>query len=233
MPELDIIFISYTESNADSNWSDLKARFPHAKRVHGVEGIQNAHALAAEKSQSHFFFVVDGDNKIKPDFEFNEPTTKLSEQSLYVYRCHNPMNDLVYGYGAVKLYNKKLLQKRIDAQFVDLATTITEKYVVVPEIASETHFFNTPEEAWRGAFRECAKLSSEALKGQVSEETSNRLKAWCENTKSNLSNSHWVSLGAEQGKEFGKNQSDQIHLINDFQWLSKTFESIRPTFPEG
>ena len=41
--DVDIIFLSYDEPNAEENWADLKKKIPWAKRVHGVEGFQMRH----------------------------------------------------------------------------------------------------------------------------------------------------------------------------------------------
>ena len=53
----DIIFISYKEPNADSNFKDLQSRFPIAQRVHGVKGIHQAHIEAAKKALTKMFYV--------------------------------------------------------------------------------------------------------------------------------------------------------------------------------
>ncbi len=53
----DIVFISYNEPNADSNFQALKDKQPTAKRVHGVKGIHNAHIKAAEISDTPLFWV--------------------------------------------------------------------------------------------------------------------------------------------------------------------------------
>lgn len=217
--------MSYSESNADENWRELKTRFPQAKRVHGVKGIANAHKAASQASETEFFFVVDGDNKILPDFQFSTDGLALNTDTIYVWRCRNPVNDLVYGYGAVKLYNKQLLRHRYENRFVDLASTVTEKYHIVNEVASETHFHGTPEEAWRGAFRECAKLASQKIHRQKSDETLERLNTWCEQA-GYVPNSQWVLLGARQGREFGEkvlNSHDSLKKINDFGWLHEQF----------
>ncbi len=58
----DIVFISYNEPNAESNWLKLKNRFPMTKRVHGVKGIHNAHIIAAKKCFTKMIWVVDGDD---------------------------------------------------------------------------------------------------------------------------------------------------------------------------
>lgn len=221
---LDIVFISYNESNAEENWQELKARFPRAKRVHGVKGIREAHQQAAAISESHFFYVVDGDNKICKDFDFESPKD-LKDKALYVYRCRNPLNNLVYGYGAIKIYNKQLLENRKNKQYIDLATSVSEHYIILSEVASETHFFNTPEEAWRGAFRECFKLASQCIDRQDSQQTHQRLQRWCA-FESSLKNSDWALLGARQGHEIALSQYREACNINDFQWLHQYFEQF-------
>lgn len=219
---LDIIFISYDESNADENWHDLRARFPRAKRVHGVKGIAKAHQQAALKSDTHFFYVVDGDNKIKDDFSFDYQAEPLEEESLYVFRCLNPVNELIYGFGAVKIYNKKLLDFSNDKKYVDLATTVTTQYRIIHQVASETIFFHTPEEAWRGAFRECAKLAAGTIKREKSKETLERLEKWC-SVKNDTANADWVILGANQGREFVEKRRDELGNINNYIWLKEYF----------
>ena len=203
---------------------ELKARFPQSKRVHGVEGIRKAHEKAAELSTTDFFFVVDGDNRITNGFNFELKDIQPKEDTLYVWRCRNPINNLVYGFGAIKLYNKKLLKKRND-NYLDLATTVSEMYHIVHEVASETLFFGTPEEAWRGAFRECAKLSSKMIEGQKNGETEERLNIWC-TVSNDLENAEWCLKGAKAGIDFGqqiKQKPSLVSNINNYKWLHDEF----------
>ena len=226
---LDIVFISYDESNSDKNWLELKARFPRAKRVHGVQGIKQAHQKAAETSQSNFFFVVDGDNRIRPDFNFEVDDFELKQDSIYVYRCVNPANGLSYGFGAVKIYNKSLIAGRDPKEkYVDLATTVTTNYRIVSIKASETYFFNTEKEAWRGAFRECAKLAAGIIARQNDKETQERLDQWCVGVR-DVPNKEWILMGARQGRDFGKNYPDQLSHLNDFNWLDRKFDEFTKT----
>jgi len=74
---LDLIFISYDEPNADINFADLENKAPWAKRIHGVKGSDNAHKAAAELSSTEWFITVDGDNKVDPKF-FNIEIEKHS-----------------------------------------------------------------------------------------------------------------------------------------------------------
>ncbi len=219
---LDIVFLSYDESNADKNWIELKQRFPRAKRVHGVEGIAQAHKQAASRARTHFFFVVDGDNRIIPEFQFKTPVCELEHDALYVYRCRNPLTQLTYGYGAVKIYNKNLLESVPDQGFIDLATTVTTKYKIIHEVASETYFFNSPEEAWRGAFRECFKLAGSLIHRQKSAETEERLERWC-TFQSPLRYSEWARLGANQARDLAQSKMASQCRVNDFNWLKGYF----------
>ncbi len=220
--DIDLFFISFQETNSDKNWLELKRKFPMAQRVHGVRGIAQAHREAADKSKSHFFFVIDADNRVRSDFDFRLPEEDLRDDTLYVWRCFNPANNLVYGFGAIKLYNKSLIERRHNG-YLDLATTVAERYKIIHQVASDTYFFSTPEEAWRGAFRECAKLASGLIHRQNSKETQERLNIWC-TVENSVPNSHWIIRGAEQGREFGKNNHQEISKINDYRWLKQRFD---------
>ena len=41
--DIDFIFLSFDEPNAEKNFADLKRKVPWAKRVHGVYGFDAAH----------------------------------------------------------------------------------------------------------------------------------------------------------------------------------------------
>ena len=69
--DLDVIFLSYDEPNADENWADLKSKVPWATRVHGIDGSDAAHRAAGEASNTERFILVDGD-KFKPFIKDNQ-----------------------------------------------------------------------------------------------------------------------------------------------------------------
>jgi hypothetical protein len=226
---LDVIFISYRESNAEENWRHLLSLVPSARRVHGVEGISRAHRAAAAKSVSKFFFLVDGDNFVLPEFKFALPKEPLQEDSVYVWRARNPVNDLVYGFGGVKIYPKSLFEKEENLRMGrgDLATSAGKHYVVVEEIASETRFNATPLEAWRGAFREAAKLTVNLHQGAGDSRTRERLQTWLTRGQERL-HGEWVLKGARAGREFGvrvQEGRESLSKINDFQWLEQRFNT--------
>jgi hypothetical protein len=219
----DIIFISYNEPNADENFSKLKNKFSRAKRIHNIKGIHQAHIEAAKISETDMFFVVDGDAIIKDDFNFDYEVPVYEQETVHVWRSQNPINDLTYGYGGVKLLPKKLTVA-MDTNSADMTTSISKNFKVLEEI-SNISAFNTDEfSTWRSAFRECAKLSSKTIQGQITEETIARLEVWT--TKGEQRKfGYWAIAGARAGCSFGKSCGDKIHLINNFDWLKEQFDN--------
>ena len=66
--ELDIVFLSYDEPNADQHYADLCNKVPWAKRVHGVKGSDAAHKAAAKLSETDWVITVDADNIVDNRF---------------------------------------------------------------------------------------------------------------------------------------------------------------------
>jgi hypothetical protein len=219
----DIVFISYKEVNADENWTELKNRFPTARRIHGVKGIHQAHIEAAKKCYTDMFWVVDGDAKIVDTFNFGFKT-KVRDM-VYVWRSKNPVNDLVYGNGGVKLL-PRLMTINMDLSKPDMTTSISEKFKPVMEISNVTVFNTDPFNTWKSAFRECCKLGSKVIDRQKTDETNERLNAWCSLGKDREFGEYAID-GALAGKKFGmknRNKLNELKKINDFDWLQKQFE---------
>jgi hypothetical protein len=221
----DIAFISYNEPNADENFDKLVARFPFAKRIHGVKGIHNAHILAAKKCFTQMFWVVDGDSEILDSFNFADPNG-LWDQSVYVYQAKNPVNGLTYGNGGVKLL-PRVATLNMNTASIDMTTSIADHFTAVTQVASVTRFNVDPFSTWRSAFRECVKLSSKVIRGQLDSETSLRLDTWC-TLVDDVPYGFYAYLGALAGRAYGeKNAADQAALskVNDFKWLQELFEA--------
>ncbi len=218
----DIVFISYQEPFADNNYAALKARFPMAKRVHGVKGIHQAHIKAAKKCFTKMFWIVDGDAVIENTFNFNYEVPEHQLDHVHVWRAKNPINGLEYGYGGVKLFPRKLTIG-MDTTKPDMTTSISEHFIAVDEVANITKFNTSPFETWKGAFRECAKLSSKIIDRQKNNETEQRLETWCTNGSKEQYGSYALN-GANAGREFGISNKSNISLINDFDWLKEKFD---------
>lgn len=225
----DIIFISYQEPNADENYAKLISRFPRAKRVHGVKGIHQAHIEAAKISSTDMFWVVDADAIVEPSFNFEVSQfpehDSYTKSIVHVWRSRNPINDLEYGFGGVKLLPKKMTIN-MDLSKPDMTTSISPSFKAVSEVSNITCINPDPFNAWKSAFRECVKLSSKTITGQVNEETEYRLDVWC--TKgADRQYGEYAIKGAIAGKAFGTANKDNIEnlkLINDFDWLQTEFE---------
>jgi len=217
----DIVFISYQEPNADENFTKLKQRFPMVKRVHGVKGIHQAHIAAAKKCFTKMFWVVDADAVIVDDFNFDYEVDDYNLETVHVWRSQNPINDLVYGYGGVKLLPRKLTIN-MDISKPDMTTSISSKFNAIQEISNITAFNTDPFNTWKSAFRECAKLSSKIIDRQKNEETEQRLETWCTIGEHRPYGSYALA-GARAGREFGISNSNSLQLINDFDWLKEQF----------
>ena len=219
----DIVFISYDEPSADANYAALKTKFPMAKRVNGVKGIHQAHITAAKKCFTKMFWIVDADAIIMGDFNFDYVVPNHQLDHVHVWRSQNPVNDLVYGYGGIKLFPRQMTID-MDTSNADMTTSISPHFIAVEEVANITAFNTNPFEAWRSAFRECAKLSSKTISRQNDEETESRLQVWCTVGEDTPYGTYAIA-GARSGREFGISNMADISLINNFQWLEEQFDA--------
>jgi hypothetical protein len=221
----DIVFISYQEPNADINWELLKSRFPFAKRVHGVKGIHQAHIAAAKQCFTDMLWVVDGDAVVLDTFDFDY--VPQDPEYVFVWRSKNPINDLEYGNGGIKLL-PRLMTLNMDTSKPDMTTSISTKFKPVKIISNITAFNTDPFNSWKSAFRECCKLASAVIDRQKQDETVERLRTWC--TKGTDRTYGDCSIaGALAGKAYGEANKDNLEAltkINDFEWLDRKFKEI-------
>jgi hypothetical protein len=211
----DIIFISYNEADADDNFNSLKERFPLAKRVHGINGIHQAHIAAAKKSMTKMFWVVDADAVILNSFNFDYNVPKWDLDVVHVWRSINPINNLSYGYGGVKLLPKQLTIN-VDTNTTDMTMNISSKFKAIDEVSNITAFNTDAFSTWRSAFRECCKLAV-----INNDESLSRLAAWCE-LNDNAPYGFYAYSGALAGREYGEKNApnkEALNKINDFTWL--------------
>lgn len=216
----DIVFISFDEPNADTNYKNLITRFPRAKRIHGVKGIHQAHIEAAAIATTDMFYVVDGDAIILDDFDFNYQVPRYERNHVHVWSSRNPVNGLEYGYGGVKLLPRsKVLEMNVDT--ADMTTSISNSFKAMKSVSNITKFDTDPFNSWKSAFRECVKLSSRIIDRQEENETQIRLDRWC-TVGSNLDAINGAIAGRTYGTE-NKNNKEALKKINDFTWLREQF----------
>jgi hypothetical protein len=217
IPNLDVIFISYNEPNAEANWQRVLEKAPYAKRVNGVKGIFEAHKAAARLATTDMFYVVDGDAYLEDDWEFDFEPNIFDRDCAYVWSSRNPVNDLIYENGGVKLFPKSKLLKTRKWSTLDMFTGTVKKTKSQSQV-SNTTMFNTDEfSAWRSAFRECVKLYAI---NQMS-----KLNTWL-TVNNDAPYGKYVIAGAEAGYHYAKdNIEDHTALIkiNDYEWLHSQF----------
>lgn len=215
----DVIFISYDEVNAQENFKRLKQFAPNAQRVKKVKGILEAHKKAAALAKTDMVWIVDGDAYIDDNWRFDYIPSIFDKSFVHVWHSRNPLTDLSYGYGGVKLFpTQKLLS--ITEWDLDLTLAIGRDGLKVMQTVSNETRFNTSElAAWRAAFRECVKLQYYNQKNSKA-----MLLKWQELDTSKPFG-EWAKLGVLDALEYVKNHDNNkdYHHINDRVWLEKYF----------
>ncbi len=189
--ELDVVFLSYDEPNADQHYADLCNKVPWAKRVHGVKGSDAAHKAAAELSETEWVVTVDADNIVDNRF-FNlqfDPDNK--DIQVYSWLARNRINGLLYGNGGLKIWRKDFIlnMKSHEASDSDRAQVDfcwETGYKQFAECYSETVITGSPFQAWRAGFREGVKMTlldgvkipADEIKERVWWHNLHRLKVW-------------------------------------------------------
>jgi len=209
-----IIFISYDEINADENWHLVQSQYSYAKRLHGVEGMDNALKEAAKISDTEWYYAVFAKTKVHRDFNFSYRPDRFQKPKHYIFDALNIMNGLQYGHMGIVLYNCDIILNMPDTFGIDY--TMSAAHEIIPEVSALADFNASPYQTWRTAFRECAKLA------QFNYETPNidneyRLNVWT--TKAEGDYAEWCLKGANDGVEyFNQNKDNVIALKQAFKW---------------
>jgi hypothetical protein len=219
--KFDVIFLSNNEPNADINYQHLLTKCPTAKRINGVDGILNAHKAAAELATTEMFWVVDADAYIADSFTFNFTPYIQDRNIVHIWHSYNPVNDLEYGYGGVKLFPKESLISYTGTP-VDVSTSLGRTRVI-KEVACETRFNTDPFNTWKSAFRECVKLAGKVIINQNNKETDDRLAIWS-TLGADRENGKYAIAGATAAKEY-IDANESPANINNYIWLREKFEA--------
>ena len=230
--ELDTIFISYDEPNADKNYAELVRILPWAKRVHGVDGSDNAHKAAANMSETDRFITVDADNIVDPKF-FHQDIVITDENKDFVFSwCgNNIVNGLVYGNGGLKCWTKDFVlnMKTHENSDPNDAESVVEfcfdpRYYQFNETYSTSHINGSPFQAWRAGFREGVKMSLD--RGDKANDIKSvwwqnyhRLLIWC-NIGADVKNGLWSMYGARLGCYMTMCSDWDYTQVRDFKYLT-------------
>ena len=217
MKLFDIVFLSYSEPKAEENFLSLKNRFPRTKRLHGVKGLGRAIKLTAEIVDTEHYFLVDGDNEVVEDFTFDQHFENLTENTHIVWSSKNPVNDLSYGYGGIKLLTRSGV-RNFSEKTVDITVGGEKEILFKDEVASITRFNTSPFDSWKAGFREGCMLS---LPDCGVPDAESVLNAW-KTIGNDRPFGAWAILGAIAGEKFAKMGSPLE--INNPGWLELEFK---------
>jgi hypothetical protein len=157
--DIEIVFISFDEPNAEENFNNLTAQHPKVYRIDGIEGFDKAHRAAARLVSGNHLFIVDGDNKVTSDF-FTQQISIEYKNVVYSWGSKNIINGLIYGNGGIKLWPTALLKNisgHDNGEGVDWCHSVP--YFQMNDWFSYTCIDSTPYQAFRAGFREGVKLS--------------------------------------------------------------------------
>ena len=235
--ELDLIFISYDEPNADINYSDLCNKAPWAKRVHRIKGSDAAHKAACELAETDYFITVDADNIVSDKFfDYN---LDMSDSSIKVYSwCgHNKLNGLQYGNGGIKIWNKNFVtsmktHEEADKENSQVDFCWEDGYRNFSKSFSIVEINHSPLQAWRAGFREGVKMTlkdgvkvdPKEINQQIWWHNLHRLKIWS-TIGAHASNGLFAVYGARLGT-YMANCTDWNYVnVRDFEILNELYEN--------
>ena len=211
--DLDCIFLTYDEPNAEENWARIRNMVPWARRVDGVTGSDAAHKAAAMASTTDRFVLVDGDNIPDPEF-FNQQLVldDTNRDCVFRWRSRNHINGLMYGNGGISCWTQDFVMNMRTHEASDgsddtaVEFCFDPRYWAMHDCYSTTYPNATPEQAWRAGFREGVKMclnrgrrpTVEDFKQQVHQRNLDHLTIW-HNVGMDADNGIWAIAGARQG----------------------------------
>lgn len=238
LAEIDCIFLSYDEPNAEKNWADLLNKAPWAKRVHGVEGSDAAHKACAQLSETEHFITVDGDNIVDPKFfDLSIDTDKLpkKEQTQMSWAGSNVINGLVYGNGGLKCWTRDFVLSMQTHESAESAANQVDfcwqdNYVQMADCYSTTHNNASARQAWRAGFREGVKMTLNRgakqdltnPKKQLGTRNYRRLLMWT-SVGADVENGLWAIYGARLGAYMTNCSNWDYVQVRDFEYLNSIF----------
>lgn len=211
--DLDCIFLTYDEPNAEENWVRVRNMVPWATRVDGVKGSDAAHKAAAMASSTDRFVLIDGDNI--PDSEFFSSQLVLDDTNsdcVFRWRARNIVNGLMYGNGGVSCWTKDFVMNMRTHEASDgtdetaVEFCFDPRYWAMHDCYSTTYINATDFQAWRAGFREGVKMvldrgalpTVDTFRERVANRNLNNLTIW-QNIGTDVENGIWAIAGSRLG----------------------------------
>lgn len=236
--EIDIIFLSYDEPNAEYNYAHLCNIVPWAKRVHGVKGSDTAHKEAALLSDTEWFITVDADNIVNPLFFNLDIDISNPDINAYSWVGRNLLNGLQYGNGGLKVWKKEYVLNMRSHEFSDSDKSQVDfcwedGYTQFKTCYSDIDITSSPYQAWRAGFREGVKMTldngvkvnAHEIKQKIWWHNLHRLKIWA-TIGSHKPNGNYAILGARMGA-YMTNCTDWDYIdVRDFDKLYDIYNTL-------
>ena len=238
--ELDCVFISYDEPNAEMNYAKLLQDAPWAERVHGVKGSDACHKAAANKSNTEWFVTVDADNIVDPKFwDLELDLNNYPNAQAFNWPGRNCINGLRYGNGSLKVWRKDFVLNMKTHEAAEEGKGQVDfcweaGYYPLTVSYSETVINTTPLQAWRAGFREGVKMclnrgirveQGKPAKEVIWWENLHRLKQWL-TLGAHVDNGLWAIAGAWHGVYLTMCTDWDITNVRDFETLTTMFKAI-------
>lgn len=223
---MEKFFLAFDDPNVDENFDRAKLFIHDLQQINTKLSIVESHKMCGSLSLTNQFMVLDADAYLLEEFKMSEIYDITKDPNfVYIFAARNPVNDLEYGHGGVKIFQRKFFN---DREVIDFSTSFLGKIRTVKKTLNIHRFNTSPFHAWRTAFRECVKLSSSTIINRNSIDDEYRLTTWCEKFN-DVDYADFVKTGALQGRDFGnsnKHNPQELKKVNDFTWLKKAYEQV-------
>lgn len=235
--ELDIVFLSYDEPNAELHYADLCNKAPWAKRVHGVKGSDAAHKAAANLSDTDWLITVDADNIVYPSFFNLDIDTTNPKIQVYSWLGNNKINGLQYGNGGLKIWKKDFIlnmktHEASDSNRAQVDFCWEDGYYQFKTCFSDVVVNGSPKQAWRAGFREGVKMTlldgikvdPFDIKEKIWWHNLHRLRMWS-TVGAHEINGLFAIYGARMGTYMTNCTNWDYTLVRDFEYLENLYAS--------
>ena len=239
--DLDCVFLTYDEPNAEENWVRVRNMVPWARRVDGIKGSDAAHKAAAMASATDRFVLIDGDNIPDPGFfSCQLVLDDTNRDCVFRWRARNNVNGLMYGNGGVSCWTRDFVMDMRTHEASDgSAETAVEfcfdpRYWAMNDCYSTTYINTTPFQAWRAGFREGVKLcldrgqriNAAEFVTKIHERNLNNLTIW-HNIGRDAQHGDWAIAGARMGTYMVMCTTWDYVKVQDFQELENLWQTVK------
>ena len=246
--DLDCIYLTYDEPNAEENWVKIKNMIPWAQRVDGIKGSDAAHKAAGVTSSTERFVLIDGDNIPDPAF-FNltlEFPTEEYEHAVFRWRARNHVNGLMYGNGGLSSWTKEFVANMLTHEATDGTAETEVEFCFDPlywpmyDCYSTTFPNGSAFHAWRAGFREGVKMclnrgtrpTVSEFRDRVHQRNLDHLTIW-HNVGRDVEHGIWSIAGARMGTYMTMITPQwDYRAVQDFTELEKLWFTVKDSNPE-